>query len=103
MYAAVMGGEGSEDFQRYSELACRAYNICRKHGHMLISLLLLMLATGIPELTGLDDIMWLRKSLVLEKTEEQAKQHFQELIKKSLYNIRVKVNNLVHIVAHNYI
>lgn len=42
MYAAVMGGEDSEHFKHYSELACKAYNIVRKNGRMLINLMMLV-------------------------------------------------------------
>lgn len=59
-----------------------------------------MLATGIPELTGVHDVMWLHNCLKKELTDEQASEHFQKLIHLSLTNIRIKVNNVVHIVAH---
>jgi hypothetical protein len=100
MYAHVMGGEGSEQFNRYSELSCKAFNIIRKHGKVIMNLFLLMLATGIPELRSIDDVMWLRKCLVLNKNETDSNAHFKKQIKKSLNNTRSQINDAVHIYAH---
>ena len=37
-----------------------------------------MLPTGIPELQSIDDIGYLRKTLAVEKTEEEALEYFQK-------------------------
>jgi len=101
MYAYVLGGEGSVKYIEFSENCCRAYNIIRKHGKLLINLFLLMLATGIPELRSASDVKWLEKCLKLEDTPEEGSQHFRKQIKKSLYNTKAQLNDAFHIMAHN--
>ncbi|KAG2389032.1 hypothetical protein C9374_014432 [Naegleria lovaniensis] len=100
MYAYVMGGENSEMYEKFSDLGCRAYNILRKYGHMIMTLFTLMLGTGIPELSSIDDVLWLRKCLILNVTNEEADNAFREKIKESLGNIRARINDGVHILAH---
>jgi hypothetical protein len=100
MYAHVMNGTESEEFKIYTDLACRAYQLMRENGHMFMTLFTLMLATGIPELTSVEDIKWLRNCLVLDKNEEDARNHFVEQIKMSLGNMRARINDAVHIIAH---
>ncbi|KAH3822704.1 hypothetical protein DPMN_126040 [Dreissena polymorpha] len=38
----------------------------------------MMLSCGIPELQSLDDISYVRKTLAVEKTEEEAVMYFQQ-------------------------
>ena len=42
--------QGSETFDRFVRVCCRAYNILRRCSHEFITLFSLMLSTGIPEL-----------------------------------------------------
>jgi hypothetical protein len=99
MYAHVMGGTDAEDYKKFVSLGCEAYLILRKYGHTLMNMFMLMLAAGIPELTNLEDIHWLRKVLVLELSSEDARKHFIKKIKKSLKNTRARINDAVHIYA----
>ncbi|KAL0478782.1 phosphatidylinositol 3-kinase [Acrasis kona] len=101
MYAHVMGGQDAEAYNRYTELSCKAFHIIRKHGRVIMNLFLLMLATGIPELRSIEDVMWLRKCLILNKSEADSHVHFKEQIRKSLSNTRAQVNDLIHILVHN--
>ncbi|KAL9654688.1 hypothetical protein ABK040_006750 [Willaertia magna] len=100
MYAYVMGNENSVMFNKFADLGCKAYNILRKYGHMIITLFTLMLGTGIPELCSIEDVSWLRKCLVLKATTEEANEIFKEKIKESLSNTRARINDMVHIIAH---
>lgn len=59
-----------------------------------------MLATGIPELETLDDILWLRKCLVMTHSEDDANKFWSEKVKESLSNTRARINDAVHIIAH---
>ncbi|EFC49347.1 predicted protein, partial [Naegleria gruberi] len=100
MYAYVMGGENSVMYEKFSELGCKAYNILRKYGHMIMTLFTLMLGTGIPELSSIEDVLWLRKCLILDASKEEADNAFRDKIKESLGNIRARINDGVHILAH---
>lgn len=101
MYAYVMGGAPDGDnFKIFADLSCKAFQTLRNHGHVLMNLFLLMMATGIPELTCVEDVMWLRNCLVLDKTADEANHHFRKLIQKSLKNTRTKIGDAVHILVH---
>lgn len=47
---AVLGGKNSDMFDRFVDVCCRAYNVLRRNADLLITLFVLMLSTGIPEL-----------------------------------------------------
>lgn len=68
-----MGGAGTEQFERFVDCCGHAYNIVRKHGHLLLVLFTLMLSTGIPELRELEDIDYMRQMLSLEMTDERVR------------------------------
>lgn len=55
-----------------------------------------MLSTGIPELQSETDINYLRESLCLSKTDEQASQFFMDLIRESLNSKATALNFFVH-------
>jgi len=99
MYAHVMGGTDADDYKEFVRMGCDAFLVLRKFGHMLMNMFLLMLPAGIPELSCIEDIEWLRKVLKLESSEEEAIKHFRKQIKKSLKNTRARINDAVHIYA----
>jgi len=100
MYAYVLGGTSSPAFERFKDLSTKAYMLLRKYGNMMINLFQLMLATGIPELEGVEDILWLRKHLVLERSDEEGVKWYHEKVSESVNNSRAIINDFVHIMAH---
>jgi len=77
------GGEGQ--FERFRELCETAYLILRKDGSLLISLLAMMLSTGMPELQAEADLEYMRTQLQLDQSsEEQALKFFQREFNSSL-------------------
>ena len=83
-FADVLGGKDSRMFAKFEQDCCNAFNIIRRRGHLFMNLLLLMLSSGLPELQSQKDVAHIRKTLVLEKTDEEASQHFKEKIIESL-------------------
>ncbi|GAB6018709.1 Phosphatidylinositol 4,5-bisphosphate 3-kinase catalytic subunit alpha isoform [Chamberlinius hualienensis] len=80
LYVIAKGAENpkkSKDFQNFQQLCGKAYVALRRHANLLITLFTMMLSTGIPELQSMDDIGYLRKTLAVEKTEEEALAYFQ--------------------------
>jgi phosphatidylinositol kinase/protein kinase (PI-3 family) len=100
MYKVMGGAPDGDNFKLFTQLSCKAFNILRRHSHLLMNLFILMMATGIPELKTIEDVLWLRNCLVLEKKEEEANHYFNKLIKKSLKNTRAKIGDAVHILVH---
>jgi len=99
-FAFVMGGRDSPDFMYFVDLCCTAYNILRKHANMFINLFAMMLSTGIPELTMVEDLYYLRDAFSLDLTDEKAREKFTALIYESLATMTTQLNNAIHILAH---
>uniref|UniRef100_A0A8C1LMS8 phosphatidylinositol-4,5-bisphosphate 3-kinase n=1 Tax=Cyprinus carpio TaxID=7962 RepID=A0A8C1LMS8_CYPCA len=85
-------------FRQYCE---EAYLILRKNGNLFITLFALMLTAGLPELTSVKDIQYLKDSLALGKTDEEALKQFRQKFDEALRESwTTKVNWMAHIVAH---
>uniref|UniRef100_A0A8C5TQP0 phosphatidylinositol-4,5-bisphosphate 3-kinase n=1 Tax=Malurus cyaneus samueli TaxID=2593467 RepID=A0A8C5TQP0_9PASS len=93
----------TEKFGRFRQYCEEAYLILRKHGNLFITLFALMLTAGLPELTSVKDIQYLKDSLALGKSEEEAlkqfKQKFDEALRESW---TTKVNWMAHTVRKDY-
>ena len=63
-------------FNRFQSLCEKAFLILRKKGALFISLLAIMLSTGIPELRSIEDLNYVRDALHLAGTEKEARDHF---------------------------
>eukprot|EP01094_Clydonella_sp_ATCC50884_P017221 TRINITY_DN2958_c0_g2_i1.p1 TRINITY_DN2958_c0_g2~~TRINITY_DN2958_c0_g2_i1.p1 ORF type:complete len:1042 (-),score=355.45 TRINITY_DN2958_c0_g2_i1:555-3641(-) len=100
-FAHVMGGKKGENFKRFAELCCDAYNILRKHANVFINLFAMMLSTGIPELQSEADIEYLRDALMLDLSADDARDYFLKLINESLATIATQINFSIHNIVHS--
>lgn len=73
----------SAEFDRFQETCGKAYMALRKHANLLITLFTMMLPTGITELQNINDVEYLRKTLSVEKSEEEALQYFQNIFSEA--------------------
>ena len=95
--AYVFGDYGSKEFKLFEEEASIAYNILRHRSSLLITLLILMIGTGIPELQKPEDIYYMKKMLNLHLIDDSsAGEEFKKMIKESLESTRTLLNNLFH-------
>ncbi|KAJ3603173.1 hypothetical protein NHX12_030916 [Muraenolepis orangiensis] len=62
-YVINGGDKPSSRFHDFVDLCCEAYNLIRKHAHLFLNLLGLMLSCGIPELSDLEDLKLIESSL----------------------------------------
>jgi phosphatidylinositol-4,5-bisphosphate 3-kinase len=85
-----------DDLKEFEQNTKTALGILRENAKLLITLFLLMMGTGIPELKTPQDIDFLKQKLYLKATEQQANAAFAKLIKDSMESTRTKLNNLVH-------
>lgn len=93
--------EKSPVFKQFKEIAVQAYMIVRKNANLFINLLNMMLSTGIPELQSHDDVRYLRNTLCLDMTDDEAKVAFGAELDKALKDSwSVRVNWAIHIAAH---
>ena len=72
-----------ENFRNHCE---RAYLSLRRNGSLLISLLAMMISTGLPELSSEQDLNIVRSTLNLDRSEEEALENFKREFDESLRN-----------------
>nr|XP_015818905.2 phosphatidylinositol 4,5-bisphosphate 3-kinase catalytic subunit beta isoform [Nothobranchius furzeri] len=84
-------------FRKYCE---EAYLILRRNGNLFITLFALMLTAGLPELTSVKDIQYLKDSLALGKNDDEALKQFRQKFDEALRESwTTKVNWMAHNVA----
>ncbi|KAH8381475.1 hypothetical protein KR093_005397 [Drosophila rubida] len=76
----------AKEFCYFQKLCERAFLTLRKHGCLILSLFSMMISTGLPELSSEKDLNYLRETLVLDYTEEEAREHFQAKFSEALAN-----------------
>ncbi|XP_041850415.1 phosphatidylinositol 4,5-bisphosphate 3-kinase catalytic subunit beta isoform [Melanotaenia boesemani] len=90
----------TEKFGSFRQHCEDAYLILRKNGNLFITLFALMLTAGLPELTSIKDIQYLKDSLALGKTDEDALKQFRQKFDEALRESwTTKVNWMAHNVA----
>ena len=92
----TFGGRDSKNFELFVNLCCEAYNLIRKNADLFLGLLLIMLQTGIPQLTKIEDLDYIRDSLSLDLTDEEASEKFKKLIDESINTKMSVINNSFH-------
>uniref|UniRef100_A0A8C6PPZ1 phosphatidylinositol-4,5-bisphosphate 3-kinase n=1 Tax=Nothobranchius furzeri TaxID=105023 RepID=A0A8C6PPZ1_NOTFU len=87
----------SEKFREYCEWA---YKILCKNGTLFVNLFAMMKAAGLPELTSSKDIQYLKDSLALGKSEDEALKNFKVKFNEALRESwKTKVNWMMHSLA----
>ncbi|OHT11196.1 Phosphatidylinositol 3- and 4-kinase family protein [Tritrichomonas foetus] len=94
--AYVLDDIGGETFKKFEQEAAFAFNVLRHNAPLMITLLLLMLGTGIPELSTPSDVQFLKEKLLLDKTDEEAAAEFSKLTKISMESTKTMLNNFFH-------
>ncbi|XP_073658159.1 phosphatidylinositol 4-phosphate 3-kinase C2 domain-containing subunit beta isoform X3 [Tursiops truncatus] len=98
-YVINGGDKPSSRFHDFVDLCCQAYNLIRKHTHLFLNLLGLMLSCGIPELSDLEDLKYVYDALRPQDTEANATTYFTRLIESSLGSVATKLNFFIHNLA----
>jgi phosphatidylinositol-4,5-bisphosphate 3-kinase len=71
---------------RFKKLCEKAYMALRKRSHFLITLFMMMMNTGIPEISSLRDVEFLRKTLVPHYNDNDARNHWTRQSSEALKN-----------------
>ncbi|KAI5620325.1 phosphatidylinositol 4-phosphate 3-kinase C2 domain-containing subunit alpha isoform X2, partial [Silurus asotus] len=100
MAYVINGGERpTSRFQHFVDLCCQAYNLIRKHSSLFLNLLSLMMQSGLPELTGAQDLKYVYDALQPQSTDTEATIFFTRLIESSLGSVATKFNFFIHNLA----
>ncbi|XP_075569478.1 phosphatidylinositol 4-phosphate 3-kinase C2 domain-containing subunit alpha isoform X4 [Pelecanus crispus] len=100
MAYVINGGEKPTiRFQLFVDLCCQAYNLIRKHANLFLNLLSLMLSSGLPELSGVQDLKYVQDALQPQTTDAEATIFFTRLIESSLGSVATKFNFFIHNLA----
>ncbi|XP_061689826.1 phosphatidylinositol 4,5-bisphosphate 3-kinase catalytic subunit delta isoform isoform X2 [Syngnathoides biaculeatus] len=90
----------SEKFERFREYCEQAYKILCRNGTLFVNLFAMMKAAGLPELSSFKDIQYLKDSLSLGKSEEEALKNFKVKFNEALRESwKTKVNWMMHSLA----
>ncbi|MPC31407.1 Phosphatidylinositol 4,5-bisphosphate 3-kinase catalytic subunit beta isoform [Portunus trituberculatus] len=77
-----------------------AFLILRKYGSFIISLFAMMISTGLPELQSEKDLNYLKETLKLDLSEDEARDHFRSKFDEALANAwKTSVNWAFHSMA----
>ena len=95
----VLGGEKGKKFIEFKKLMWQAYQLLRSNSESLVTLLRILLCTGIPELDE-KSIKFLEYSLALNMGKEEAQKFLEERLTDSINSMSTKVNFAIHIVAN---
>ncbi|XP_032813893.2 phosphatidylinositol 4-phosphate 3-kinase C2 domain-containing subunit beta-like isoform X2 [Petromyzon marinus] len=98
-YVMNGGDRPTSSFQQFVELCCQAYNAIRKHAGLLFNLLGLMMTSGIPELSNMEGLVYVRDALRPQATEAEAAELFTGHIKLSLSSLATRMNFFIHNLA----
>ena len=89
-----------EQFEKFKDLCCMAYNILRQNASILVSLVSLAIPCELPELRSEQDVVWIYEKLQVDMTEEEAAQHFRATIEEALQTRTTRFNDVAHMLAH---
>uniref|UniRef100_A0A1B6CVF3 phosphatidylinositol 3-kinase n=1 Tax=Clastoptera arizonana TaxID=38151 RepID=A0A1B6CVF3_9HEMI len=90
------------EFQIFQKQCEQAFLILRRHGCLILSLFAMMISTGLPELSSEKDLNYLRDTLVLDLSEQDALTHFRSKFDEALCNSwKTSLNWASHNLAKN--
>ncbi|XP_043932279.1 phosphatidylinositol 4,5-bisphosphate 3-kinase catalytic subunit alpha isoform-like [Protopterus annectens] len=91
----------TREFDRFQEMCYKAYLAIRQHANLFINLFSMMLGSGMPELQSFDDIAYLRKTLALDKTEQEALEYFSKQMNDAHHGgWTTKMDWIFHTIRH---
>ncbi|XP_026581095.1 phosphatidylinositol 4,5-bisphosphate 3-kinase catalytic subunit alpha isoform-like, partial [Pseudonaja textilis] len=91
----------TKEFERFQEMCYKAYLTIRQHANLLINLFSMMLGSGLPELQSFDDVAYLRKTLALDKSEQEALEYFTKQMNEAHHGgWTTKMDWIFHTIRH---
>ena len=95
----VLGNDNSELFLKFKEYLQKGYLILRKNKEVIVTLMRILLCTGIPELNE-KSLRYLENTLSMKREDKEAKDYLDKQLADSLDSVSTKLNFAIHIVAN---
>lgn len=94
------GGKNTKKWDEFQKHCEQAFLILRRKGSYMINMFAMMISAGLPELSSVKDLEYLRDTLQLERTEAEALKHFRLKFREAVKNsFQLSVNWWIHNVA----
>ena len=100
-FAHILGGESSLLYKEFEDTAVRAFQVLRSNSALLVTLLGLMVSCGIPELSRLEDIAYLRDNLLIGVSDQEAAKRLKDTIRTCLRTRSTQLNDAAHLLVHS--
>lgn len=97
-YVINEGDKPSKNYQFFVDLCCRCFSQVRQNGNFLLSLLSMMIPSGIFGLSA-ETIKYFHNALMPDLTDSQAQSAFYRLIEKALGSYATQINFFMHTLA----
>ena len=95
----VLGDDNSNLFKEFKEKLKKGYTILRNNKEAIVTLLRILLCTGIPELNE-KSLKYLEGTLAMKKNDTEALVYLEKQLADSLDSVSTKLNFAIHIVAN---
>ena len=95
----VLGGDDSDAFKDFKNKLIKGYIILRNNKEVILTLLNILLCTGIPELNE-KSLRFLENSLLLKKDDREAIDYLNKKLIESMDSVSTKMNFAIHILAN---
>ncbi|KAF0701280.1 Aste57867_8209 [Aphanomyces stellatus] len=101
MHHVLAPKDGNDEFPRFLATSSEAFNVVRRHMHLLVTLLLLMIPADMPELRNKDDINYLVQVMAPDKSDDAAADYWSNLTVECMKNTMKRMDNLLHLLKHS--
>ena len=98
-FQTVLGDDNSKLFLEFKKKLERGYVILRNNKEAIVTLLRILLCTGIPELNE-KSLKYLEGTLAMKKNDKEALVYLDKQLADSLDSVSTKLNFAIHIVAN---
>ncbi|XP_045207446.2 phosphatidylinositol 4,5-bisphosphate 3-kinase catalytic subunit beta isoform-like isoform X2 [Mercenaria mercenaria] len=99
-YVITKGESEKENYKKFENYCVMAYLALRRRGHLMIRLFMMMLMSGIPQLTSVNDLDYLKETLALDLKDDAAIKQFKSKMNEALNSRSTQFNWMVHLMAH---
>ena len=98
-FQTVLGDDNSPLYKQFKEKLKKGYSILRNNKEAIVTLLRILLCTGIPELNE-KSLKYLEGTLAMKKNDAEAAAYLERQLADSLDSVSTKLNFAIHIVAN---